>query len=87
MCVLEAAPARFELQFDRPVMGASSFCSGGVPAAGALDGEDTVATEFALIRGTRAIALNACSDDGEAPLWRASWNVLMAGELRIYVRL
>ncbi len=52
MCVLEAAPARFELQFDCPVMGASSFCSGGVPAAGALDGEDTVATEFALIRGT-----------------------------------
>ena len=33
------------------------------------------------------LALNACSDGGEAPIWRASWNVLMAGKLRIYVRL
>ncbi len=32
------------------------------------------------------IALNACSVDGEAPIWRASWNVLMAGRLRICVR-
>jgi hypothetical protein len=33
------------------------------------------------------LALNACSDGGEAPIWPASWNVLMAGKLRIYVRL
>ena len=87
---LRSDPARFELQFDCLARSADDGAravsvAAASPSPGALDGEDTVATNLALIRNA-AIALNACSVGGETPIWRASWNVLMAGRLRISAR-
>ena len=59
---------------------ASSCCSGGVPAAGALDGEDTVATEQpinspldaeALAKETPLSAEGLCVGGMSAEVWQS----------------